>query len=281
VIRAGAGVVKVLIQAGHSAQFQPYHTGGGGAPGEAAWATDLAAALAVRLRSAGIDVICVGAWLVNGVIVPAPALVTEVDYALFLSLHYDAAVYAQNTGGFADRARLDPVGAEADRFIRIWERVYPARTGIPLHNERRNANTWDYYAFRDTTANTPGVILEHGVGQGLDHAALFERIDEVARVDASCVLEYLGITNPEEADDMAKVQELQAQIDNLNGIIRTLTEQRDYKDELLQQANSRAGLAEAEVERLTKELTNADLRTSNDIGSVAVTRRDGRVDVLN
>lgn len=85
----------------------------------------------------------------------------------------------------------------------------------------------------------------------------------------------------EEEDDMAKVQELQAELDNLNGIVRTLTEQRDFKDELLQQANSRAGVAEAEVERLTERLTNADVRTGQDIASVALTRRDGRVEVLN
>jgi hypothetical protein len=85
----------------------------------------------------------------------------------------------------------------------------------------------------------------------------------------------------EEEDDMAKVQELQAELDNLNGIIRTLTEQRDYKDELLQQSNSRAGVAEAEVERLTNELANVDVRTGSDIASLALTRRDGRVEVLN
>jgi hypothetical protein len=84
-----------------------------------------------------------------------------------------------------------------------------------------------------------------------------------------------------ETDDMAKVQELQAQIDQLNGITKTMQEQIDYKDELLQAANSRAGVAEAEVERLTSELVNADVRTGQDIASVALTRRDGRVEVLN
>jgi outer membrane murein-binding lipoprotein Lpp len=250
---------RVLLQAGHSAQFPPYRTGGGGAPGEAAWATDLAAMLAGRLRAAGVEVVCIGAWLVNGVVVQAPALVTDKDYDLFLSLHYDAAIYAQNTGCIVARAANDPLGSLADRFIAIWQRRYPAALGIPLHQERVNPNMTDYYAFRDTTAQTPGVILEHGVGQGLDHATLFDRIDEVARVDAGCVLEYLGITAPEEEDDMSKVQELQAQIDQLNGITKTMQEQIDFKDELLQAANSRAGVAEAEVERLTALLTNTDL----------------------
>jgi outer membrane murein-binding lipoprotein Lpp len=272
---------RVLLQAGHSAQFPPYRTGGGGAPGEAAWATDLAAMLAGRLRAAGVEVVCIGAWLVNGVVVQAPALVTDKDYDLFLSLHYDAAIYAQNTGCIVARAANDPLGSLADRFIAIWQRRYPAALGIPLHQERVNPNMTDYYAFRDTTAQTPGVILEHGVGQGLDHATLFDRIDEVARVDAGCVLEYLGITAPEEEDDMSKVQELQAQIDQLNGITKTMQEQIDFKDELLQAANSRAGVAEAEVERLTALLTNTDLRTEDDIASVSLTRRGGAVQIIN
>jgi outer membrane murein-binding lipoprotein Lpp len=272
---------RVLLQAGHSAQFPPYRTGGGGAPGEAAWATDLAAMLAGRLRAAGVEVVCIGAWLVNGVVVQAPALVTDKDYDLFLSLHYDAAIYAQNTGCIVARAANDPLGSLADRFIAIWQRRYPAALGIPLHQERVNPNMTDYYAFRDTTAQTPGVILEHGVGQGLDHATLFGRIDEVARVDAACVLEYLGITVPEEEDDMSKVQELQAQIDQLNGITKTMQEQIDFKDELLQAANSRAGVAEAEVERLTALLTNTDLRTEDDIASVSLTRRGGAVQIIN
>jgi N-acetylmuramoyl-L-alanine amidase len=272
---------RVLLQAGHSAQFPPYRTGGGGAPGEAAWATDLAAMLAGRLRAAGVEVVCVGAWLVNGVVGSAPASVTDEDYDLFLSLHYDAAIYAENTGCIVARAANDPVGSLADRFITIWQRRYPAATGIPLHQERVNPNMTDYYAFRDTTAQTPGVILEHGVGHGLDHATLFDRIDEVARVDAACVLEYLGITVPEEEDDdMAKAQELQAQIDQLNGITKTMQEQINYKDELLQAANSRAGVAEAEVERLTALLTNIDPVTEHTIVSVAVNRKDGRVDLV-
>jgi hypothetical protein len=95
------------------------------------------------------------------------------------------------------------------------------------------------------------------------------------------VLEYLGITTPEEEDDMAKAQELQAQIDQLNGITKTMQEQIDYKDQLLQQANSRAGVAEAEVERLTERLTNADVVTERSIVSVAVNRKDGSVDMVN
>jgi hypothetical protein len=272
---------RVLIQAGHSAQFPPYRTGGGGAPGEAAWATDLAAVLTGRLRAAGVEVVCVGAWLVNGAVVQAPALVTDKDYDLFLSLHYDAAIYAQNTGCIVARAANDPAGSLADRFIAIWKRRYPAALGIPLHQERVNPNMTDYYAFRDTTAQTPGVILEHGVGQGLDHATLFDRIDEVARVDAACVLEYLGITTPEEDEDMAKLSEDQ------RAILSKMAELNANSGSIGAWMSEIGALGEdneklrAEVRGLTDQLANADVRTGQDIGSVAVTRRDGRVEVLN
>jgi hypothetical protein len=274
---------RVLLQAGHSAQFPPYRTGGGGAPGEAAWATDLAAMLVGRLRAAGVEVVCVGAWLVNGVVGSAPASVTDEDYDLFLSLHYDAAIYAQNTGCIVARAANDPVGYLADRFITIWKRRYPAATGIPLHQERVNPNMTDYYAFRDTTAQTPGVILEHGVGQGLDHATLFERINEVARVDAACVLEYLGITAPEEEDDdMAKLSEDQRQqLDLLaSWDIITAAALRDWKTWSDQTALD-VEAQRTEIANLTERLTNGELMTERSIVSVAVNRKDGSVDMVN
>jgi hypothetical protein len=271
---------RVLIQAGHSAQFPPYRTGGGGAPGEAAWATDLAAVLAGRLRAAGVEVVCVGAWLVNGAVVKAPALVTDEDYDLFLSLHYDAAIYAQNTGCIVARAANDPVGALADRFITIWQRRYPAALGIPLHQERVNPNMTDYYAFRDTTARTPGVILEHGVGQGLDHATLFDRIDEVARVDAACVLEYLGITTPEEEDDMALTDDQRAILEKMTGLHANSGSIESWLSEIgaLSEEN---GKLRDEVRGLTDQLAQAPMQTERSIVSVAVNRKDGSVDMLN
>lgn len=48
--------------------------------------------------------------------------------------------------------------------------------------------------------------------------------------------------------------DLQATINNLNGVIQTLNEQLAYKDELLQQANSRAGVAEQQRDELSKQL---------------------------
>ena len=173
--------MRTLIQAGH-------HPTGGGAPGEAAWSFDLASRIAARLDSQGVEVAVIGDFF-N--MLPPPQCAE--DWDLFVSLHYDADIYPNRTGCFADRATNDPMGAESDRAIALWEAAYLPATGIPLHNERRNPNTNQYYAFRFTTAQTPGIIIEHGVGQGLDHAMLFDQIDVVADADAAAILTFLGI----------------------------------------------------------------------------------------
>lgn len=218
-------MARVLIQAGHASAYSPYRTGGGGAPGEAEWATDLAGLLGARLEDAGVEAVLVGAWLVNGVEVAAPPEVNQ-DYHLFVSLHYDAAVYGagNNTGAFADRAALDPLGFLADEAIRQWEQRWTEETPIPLANQRRNANTRGYYAFRATSAATPGIIIEHGCGApvpasgfppGQDAAYLRDHLEHVADVDARAILSYLadtGAITPPEEDEMARLTEDQRRI---------------------------------------------------------------------
>src|SRR6266542_4690781 len=184
-----------LIQAGH-------YPHGGGAPGEALWAYQLAQMVAARLQAAGVACTVVGDFLGQA----APSACAG-DYDLFLALHYDAAIYAprgeRNSGCFADRATDETRPAAADRFIRIWEAIYPARTGIALANRRRNPNTNQYYAFRALTVATPGVILEHGCGApipsdpfppGEDATLLHDHIDLVAAADAAAILQLLGVS---------------------------------------------------------------------------------------
>jgi hypothetical protein len=189
-------MARVLIQAGH-------HPDGGGAPGEAEWTLDLAQRIARRLTAAGIETAIVGNWFNK-----TPPAATRQDWDLFLSLHYDAAVYGQghNTGCFADRARGDPMGAASDRFIHIWEGIFPVGSGIALSNRRRNENTFHYYGFRATTARTPGALIEHGCGApsgkwyrgtfyppGEDCTFLHEHVEIVAELDARAVLTFLGV----------------------------------------------------------------------------------------
>lgn len=230
-------IPAILVQAGHSAAFPPYQQGGGGAPGEAAWTAALAQRLAARLSTRGIAVTIVGCWLLDNSN-PPPAVAQE--YALFVALHYDADIYPERTGCFAGRAAADPCAAEADRFLALWRDRYPAATGIALHEERLNPNVTDYYAFRVTSATTPGVLIEHGVGMGLDHAALYDGIDTVADADTAAILDFLGLVD-EGGEDVATVKQLQAQIDALNGVNTQLQRERDYKDQLLQAANSQIG----------------------------------------
>ena len=188
---------RVLIQAGH-------YPNGGGAPGEAAWTHDLAQRIGRRLEPAGVQVTLIGDFYGQ----PAPTACAQ-DYDLFLALHYDAAIYAArgetNSGCFADRGAGDPVGAASDRFIAIWESIYPPATGIPLANQRRNPNTSRYYALAATTPRTPGVLIEHGCGAlvstggfppGDDATILHERIDLVADLDAQAVGQFLSRVEP-------------------------------------------------------------------------------------
>jgi hypothetical protein len=193
-------MASVLIQAGHAPN-------NGGAPGEAQWAARLAEKLGARLQAAGVEVTVVGDWFNR---TPPPEAGRH--YSLFISLHYDAAIYGArgdgrgNTGCFADRAVNDPVASLSDQAIREWERLYPRERGgapIPLANDRRNPNTSQYYAFRATSARTPGIIVEHGCGApvgtsgfpaGDDAAFLHGEIERVADLDARAVLRFLELT---------------------------------------------------------------------------------------
>jgi len=226
--------MKVLIQAGHSSDYPPFAPSGGGAPGEAAWTAELGRRLMDRLNAYGVDVVLVGHWY--GYAPPAQAYNQTYDLALFL--HYDAAIYASNTGAFADRYRQlglratrpgapkvtvapddqtigghfqlarsrgvplpmragEPGNANADReeaFIATWNDVYAKRTGIPITEQRRNANTYQYYGYAATLDGTPGILIEHGVGQGLDHAELFDHLDDVADAETAAIVQWLGIS---------------------------------------------------------------------------------------
>lgn len=238
-------MVSVLIQAGHSAAFPPHVPNGGGAPGEAEWAAILAQKVDDRLQAQGVEVTLVGCWALDN---SSPPGEVKRDYDLFLSFHYDAnlsaTVAGYDTGCFCGRATLDPQAVRADQFIAIWNAIYPEATAIALHPERLNANVTDYYAFRVTSKNTPGVLLEHGVGQGSDHETLFTHIDMIADTDAQAVLQFLGIqTQPMQPS----YPDLQAQIDQLNGVLTTINEQLQAKDQLLQDANSRNGALEHDV----------------------------------
>lgn len=120
-------------------------------------------------------------------------MITSVHYSAFVSLHYDAAANAQDTGCVAGRAAKDPMGAVSDQLVQLWQRRYPAATGIPWRPAMLTTNITDYYAFRATSDKTPGVLFEHGKGKGADGPLLFDHIQFIADLDAAILLEFLGI----------------------------------------------------------------------------------------
>jgi hypothetical protein len=191
-------------------------------------------------------------------------------YDLALSLHYDAAVYAQNTGCFADRWLYDTRAADADRFIGIWEALYPAATGIPLHNERRNPNSNQYYAYRSVPV-PPMVLLEHGVGMGDDHALLYDHLDLVAAIDALAITQFLGLEDDDDVTIREQLDAVTKERDDLQGINKTLGEQLAYKDELLKAANNRVGALEHDVIEPLQEQIEGLRRQIDAAGNRSVT----------
>ena len=201
---------RVLLQAGH-------YPSGGGAPGEAQWAWRMAQALKVRLDAAGVQTSTLGDFWATG---PSPAQTALLyqDYDLFLSIHYDAAIYGQTTGNsgccaargrkFEDGKWIDTETEwwEADRFLSHWLSSYPAKTNIPLHQERVGVNMEQYYAYKHLTYVTPGIVLEHGVGApgaGLDSQMLHDQLSRVATINAAIILKYFDATIPMEPEIMA------------------------------------------------------------------------------
>jgi hypothetical protein len=251
---------RVLIQAGHSAAYPPYRPGGGGAPQEAEWATNLAARIADRLTARGIEVVLVGAWLIyiNGVktlVTPPPAVLA--DYDLAFCIHYDALAPGHTTGCFIARAAGDPMGAVSDKFIAIWKAAYPAATGIPLKQQYVTVDMTDYYAFRTTSAATPGVIAEHGIGQGDDKAVLFNQIDRVADIDAKCICQFVGVAwdapvAPAPVDPCADVKQ---QVADLSSALNLANWQKHEFEAYIVDADHRASVDE---DAASKDITPRD-----------------------
>lgn len=185
------------------------HSGGGGAPGERDYIVgffnpELVRQLALR----GIEAV-----RVPGDGKRHPAFLE--DYGAFVAPHYDADIYTTppngappHEGGWLwDRAAASLSAAEDDRLGAIIERRYKALEGEPpFRPGRRNANTRDYYGFRYTTAKTPGVIVELGVGAPVcnghgqpkapDHDWLRANVPQLAALMADSLAEFGGVVDP-------------------------------------------------------------------------------------
>lgn len=152
---------KVVIQAGHQniennvdVLLRP----GRGAPGEVGFTGDVANQVSGELRKRGFEVKQVDA---NANSDPS---VTNVDWDLFLAIHYEADVH--NTNGYfvaAPDPSVDAVNPTSVKIRDIISAQY-STLGIPKHNEWENANTKFFYMWKYLSAKTPCVLIECGVG---------------------------------------------------------------------------------------------------------------------
>lgn len=229
---------KICIQAGHSnVKYNSIVSlrGSTGAPNEMSFNVDIRDKVSDELRKRGFEVQGTDA---NANDNPA---ITEKDWGLFLSIHYDADVYSTEpkNGGFADFPEPSTDGAtnESQRIAGIINKTYFNTTKIPCVTKRSNANTRYYYMWKYLSAKTPCVLLECGVGMHTpeDHATLHFNRPLVVEGIVRSVCEAFGVpyeiqpeVNPCQIQ-LDKISELDKKIADLNKYIA----QRDLKIEEL------------------------------------------------
>lgn len=195
---------RVLWHLSHHATGR--NDGWSGAPDEARWVReDLTPRVITACRALGIEVVTV-----DGDLASHPEFLS--NYAAFCAPHYEANVH-QEGGSFWGRASASVTGAEDDRFGAIFWKRYSGLVGRPPDRFGwSNVNVTDYYGFRYTTAQTPGILVEHGVGApgAPDHDWLRANVQAIADVWALALAEFIGLptagpkpTNPSPiGDDM-------------------------------------------------------------------------------
>ncbi len=241
---------RVLIHQSHYDPARP--DGWSGAPGEATFIRqEIVAELVILLAQRGIEVTIIpGDFLSppNDTDAKYIARHPEIsqDYDLFLAPHYEANVHP--TGGwFAGRAAASTTAAEDDRFLGILRHLYRQIPGVPAeHNEWSNPNVTDYYAFRCTSATTPGALIELGVGApgAPDHDWLWTNRLAIAGILALAVSEFLGL----EEDEMTKEERHAEFIEFVKeDITPTIVAMKEAYDPLVEEAR-KTGMLDAEQE---------------------------------
>jgi hypothetical protein len=190
--------MKICLQAGH----KNITSGAVGAPGERDWNSKIVPMIAERLRNKGIDVYETDALGYND------TTVVEIDWDLFLSVHYDADVY-NDTGGFVDFPEPSTDGAtnESQRIAKVLSDYYFAKTGIKNVN-RSNANTRYYYMWQYLSKDTPCNLIECGVGwrKPEDYETL-RNYDLIADAISGGILKAFGFDSFLDEDIPSEVEE--------------------------------------------------------------------------
>ena len=189
---------KVCLQAGHKGMT----SGATGAAGERDWTTKIVPMIAERLRTKGVEVYETDAFAQND------EKVTEVDWDLFLAVHYDADIY-NDTGGFVDypEPETDYATKESQRIAQVLKDTYFPMTGIKFKS-RSNANTRYYYMWQYLSQNTPCVLIECGIGNRKpeDYTTL-RNYDLIADAISSGILKSFGIASFLDEDIPTSVEE--------------------------------------------------------------------------
>lgn len=187
--------MKVLIHLSHhsSSQFD----GWSGAPGEAVWVQDLVAHIMPKLVALGIQPVTVDGDLGSTLNPSGDHPAFHQDYDAFIAPHYEANVHNEG-GSFWGRATASLTGAKDDALGKLFWSKYSALPGKPQDRfQWSNPNVTDYYGFRLTTAQTPGILVEHGVGApgAPDYQWLRDNVDAIAGVWASTLAEFGGVAS--------------------------------------------------------------------------------------
>lgn len=280
---------RICIQAGHS--NVKYNSivalrGSTGAPNEMSFNVDIRDKVSDELRKRGFEVQGTDA---NANDDPN---ITNVDWDLFLSIHYDADVYTTEpkNGGFADYPEPSTDGAtkESQRICKIINETYFPTTGIPCVTKRSNANTRYFYMWKYLTAKTPCVILECGVGMHTpeDHQTLhFNRplvVEGIVRsICKSFNVPYENIPEPPTdpcSIQNARIKELESQLmaveqaneENIQDEKELVAELEELKDEF---GTLNKKLLDTETE---KELLNSELNSRG----LTITKLEDEIRVL-
>jgi N-acetylmuramoyl-L-alanine amidase len=96
-----------------------------------------------------------------------------------VSIHVDSCSFPGLSGYKVARWRYSRVPDTDDRLVRCLAGAYAVATGLPRHDDTLSENMWNYYAFREIGADTPGAIIEMGFLDG-DRALIDDHRYEMA-----------------------------------------------------------------------------------------------------
>jgi len=247
---------KVCIQAGHKGMT----SGATGAPGERDWNSKIVPLISKNLKEKGVEVYETDAFGNND------KKVTNTDWDLFLSVHYDADIYNES-GGFVDfpDKSVDLNHETSKRLATIISDYYFSETKIKKFESRRNANTKFYYMWSSLSAKTPCVIIECGVGwrKPQDYEIL-RKYDFIAKVLSDAICLALNIKNENECEDKLKEKdkelvEMKNSRNKWKKDFEILDKENEFANKKIKELEKNIKDKESEISRLTIGIGNLNI----------------------